>query len=456
MDKTLYEFPVTVYGNLEKYNEVLSKARCRIFYKYANRNGTYITDEFADKLLNSLPYAPVKGIYVPEDGDYSDHGEERDQGRIYGIVPENPNITWETHLDEDGIERSYACADVLIFTAIYKEASEIVGKSQSMELYGPSLKYHEAIVDGKRFIVFDEGCFLGLQVLGDQVEPCFEGASFYTLQNTIEVIINQLRNYGGTNMPKINFKLSDSEKLDAIWALLNPEFNEEGNWTVSCSVFAVYDDYALVYNYETAEYQRAYYTKNDETNMVELNNTVKCYIVDVTEQEMNTLNTLRALNGDTYELVSDVLTNAQENSDKVSEFSAKIEELNETVATLNSERADIDAQINEYTAQIEAANNTIASLNEDIDSLKQYKKTIETHQKNAIIEEYSEHLNENILEKYRENIDNYDVEGLDKELAYELKKSNASAFNKKGDNDGYMPKDVPLEGIAAILSKYKK
>lgn len=456
MDKTLYEFPVTVYGNLEKYNEVLSKARCRIFYKYANRNGTYITDEFADKLLNSLPYAPVKGIYVPEDGDYSDHGEERDQGRIYGIVPENPNITWETHLDEDGIERSYACADVLIFTAIYKEASEIVGKSQSMELYGPSLKYHEAIVDGKRFIVFDEGCFLGLQVLGDQVEPCFEGASFYTLQNTIEVIINQLRNYGGTNMPKINFKLSDSEKLDAIWALLNPEFNEEGNWTVSCSVFAVYDDYALVYNYETAEYQRAYYTKNDETNMVELGDMVKCYIVDVTEQEMNTLNTLRALNGGTYELVSDVLTKAQENFDQVAEFSAKIEELNQTVATLNSERADIDAQINEYTAQIEAANNTIASLNEDIDSLKQYKKTIETHQKNAIIEEYSEHLNENILEKYRENIDNYDVEGLDKELAYELKKSNASAFNKKGDNDGYMPKDVPLEGIAAILSKYKK
>ena len=456
MDKALFEFDVQVYGELEKYNEVLSKARCPIFYKYENRNGTYITDEFADKLLSSLPYAPVKGIYVPEDNDYSDHGEERDEGRIYGIVPENPNISWETHLDEDGIERSYACADVLIFTAIYKEASDIVGKSQSMELYGPSLKYHEAIVNGKRFIVFDEGCFLGLQVLGDQVEPCFEGASFYTLQNTIEVIINQLRNYGGTNMPKINFKLSDSEKLDAIWALLNPEFNEEGNWTVSCSVFAVYDDYALVYNYETNDYQRAYYSKNDETNMVELGDVVKCYIVDVTEQEMNTLNTLRALNGGTYELVNDVLTNAQENFDKVSEFSAKIEELNETITTLNSERADVDAQINEYTAQIEAANNTIASLNEDIASLEQYKKSVETHQKNSIIDSYSEFLNENILESYRNDIDNYGVEQLDKELAYEVKKNNASAFNKKGNDDGYMPKDVPLEGIAAILSKYKK
>jgi hypothetical protein len=31
-----------------------------------------------------------------------------------------------------------------------------------MELYQPSLKYHEAIVENKRYIVFDDGCFLGL------------------------------------------------------------------------------------------------------------------------------------------------------------------------------------------------------------------------------------------------------------------------------------------------------
>ena len=59
-----------------------------------------------------------------------------------------------------------------------------------MELYGPSLKYHEAIAHNKRYIVFDEGCFLGLQVLGNDVEPCFEGASFYTLQNTIQKIFD--------------------------------------------------------------------------------------------------------------------------------------------------------------------------------------------------------------------------------------------------------------------------
>jgi hypothetical protein len=43
-------------------------------------------------------------------------------------VPECNNFAWEQHLDEDGIERTYACTDVLLFTALYPEASDIVGK----------------------------------------------------------------------------------------------------------------------------------------------------------------------------------------------------------------------------------------------------------------------------------------------------------------------------------------
>ena len=453
MDKTLCEFSVEIYGELNQYNEVLSKARCRIFYKYENRNGTYITDEFADKLLSSLSYVPVKGIYQGE--DYTDHGQQRDQGRIYGIVPENPNVSWEDFLDDDGITRTYACTDVLIFTALYKEANKIIGKSQSMELYAPSLKYHEAIIHNKRYVVFDDGCFLGLQVLGDNVEPCFEGASFYTLQSTIEYAINQIKQYGGTKMPKINFKLSDDQKFSAIWALLNPEFNEEGNWTVQYGISAVYDDYALAVNYETGDMNRVYYKKDDSNDMVELGEIVKCYIVDVNEQEKNTLDTLRALNGETYELVSDVLTNAQENFEKVSEFSTKIEELNNTVSTLETEKSDANAKIEEYTTQLDTANGTINSLNEELNSLKEYKLGIETKQKEAVINEYTEHLPEEVLETYRKKISEYDAEELDMRLAYELKKNNSSIFTKNSD-EGFVPKDTQTDGLTAILSKYKK
>lgn len=256
-------------------------------------------------------------------------------------------------------------------------------------------------------------------------------------------------------MPKLNFKLSDGQKFEAIWALLNPEFNEEGNWTISYGISAVYDEYALVVNYESGEMYRAYYKKNDENDMVELGDMVKCYIVDVTEKEKDTLDTLRALNGDTYELVSDVLTNAEDNFNKVVEFSAKIEELNETVSTLTAEKDEISGQVNEYTAQLETANNTINSLNEELDSLKTYKLGIETQQKEAVIGEYSEHLSEEILNSYREKISDYSVEELDMRLAYELKKNNSSIFTKKSD-EGFVPKDTPVDGLTAILSKYKK
>lgn len=126
MNKENIEFPISIYGNIDQVNDVLSKARCRIFYKGPNRNGTYISDAFAEELVSTLHYVPVKGIYIND--DYTDHGHARNEGQIYGIVPMDNNFAWETHLDEDGVERTYACTDVLLFSALYPEASEIVGK----------------------------------------------------------------------------------------------------------------------------------------------------------------------------------------------------------------------------------------------------------------------------------------------------------------------------------------
>ena len=261
MNKEVLEFPISIYGEATKVRDILTKQRCRIFYKQANRNGTYINDTFAIELINTLHYVPVKGIY--ENNDYTDHGNARNEGRIYGIVPENNNFAWETHLDEDGVERLYACTDVYLYTALYPEASQITGKSLSMELYEPSLQYHTEIIQGQKYIVFDHGSFLGLQVLVDNVEPCFEGASFYSLQKSIEDAIQKIKDYsnlGGTSeMPKMNVKLSDSQKHDFIWDLLNNEYDEEHGWAISYAICDIYEDYVIAFNYETNGYERVYY-----------------------------------------------------------------------------------------------------------------------------------------------------------------------------------------------------
>ena len=134
-DDVCLALDVTTYGQVEKLTDTLSKCRVRIFYKGMNRNRTYISEDFANQLIASLPYAPIKGIFNYGDVDFEDHGEDNTDGRVYGIVPENPNFAWEKHLDDDGVEREYATADVILFTGLYPEANLIPGKSQSMEIY---------------------------------------------------------------------------------------------------------------------------------------------------------------------------------------------------------------------------------------------------------------------------------------------------------------------------------
>jgi len=456
MKKSQIEFPVSIYGNVEKYNDIFSKARCRVFYKGANRNGTYITDAFAEELISTFRLIPVKGIY--DGDDFTNHGEARSEGRIYGIVPETNNFAWEKHLDKDGVEREYACTDVLLFTALYPEANDIVNKPQSMELYEPSLEYHMAIVQGQKYVVFDHGRFLGLQVLGDTVEPCFEGASFFTLQKSIEDTIQKIKEYskiGGNSEMEINFKLSDKQKYDAIWTLLNPEFNEEGGWTSSYTVCDVYDEYAIAYNYEEGCYERVYYTKDDSTDSLTIDNKVKVYIVDVTAEEKNTLDTLKTLNGNTYELVNEDLTNAEKNAKDCAEFSTKIEELNGTIATLNTEAESAQTKIAEVQAEYEKVNTLNTSLAEELDSLKTFKKDIETQSKEAVVSEYSGKLPESVLDTYRAKFDDYTVEDLDMHLTYELKKTGATVFTQA--SNGCLPKDdAPRDSVEEILSRYKK
>lgn len=462
------EFPVTIYGNLEKYNNTISKGRCRIFYKYGNRNGTYITDEFAEKLLSSIPYTPIKGIYEGEEADYSDHGESRNEGRIYGIVPENPNLSWEEHEDEDGVTRTYACVDVLIFSALYPEANIIVGKGESMEIYPPSIKGEWKILDGKKYYVFSEGCFLGLQVLGDMIEPCFEGAAFFSLYKDLKKIMAQIEKYnlnlhnGGNTMP--NYKLSDNAKFNALWSLLNTNYCEEGGWSIEYDICDIYDDYAVVKNYSEGVWERVYYSKNDETDSLEITNRSRCYIIDVTENEKKALESLHDLNNNTYEKVDEnysavqaELTAKSEELDALNEtysteksnFETKIGELQNDVSTLTTERDEATSQLTDTQASLH-------SLTEEVATLRTFKTEIEKKEKEAIIAKYSALLNADVISIYNDELDKYTAKDLDKELAYELVSKNQSVFNNS-NQQGYIPKEEPpVEGIEGILAKYSK
>ena len=481
-------FPITVYGNLENLTDVMSIGRCRIFYKYGNRNGTYITDEFAEDLIKTLPYTPVKGIY--EVDDYTDHGEKREEGRIYGIVPgpQDMDFAWEKHLDEDGVEREYACVNVYYYTALYEEAGEICGKAQSMELYRKSVKGDWKVINGKRYYVFEKASFLGLQVLGDDVTPCFEGAAFFSLFDSVKDLYEKLEQYqsnfqnhgkGGNTMPTITFKVSDGQKYNFLWALLNPNYNEENNWSVEYGICDIYDEYAIVRNYAEGVFERVYYIKNDESDSLEITNKERCYIVDVNENEKHALELLQGLNATlevTYEKYNEISNDLiianntiverdntiSEKDVEISNHSIKIEELGSEIATLTQERDDAIASYNaandelvNVQATLDATNNTLAAVTEERDGLISYKKNIEDEEKKGVIAGYSEQLPKEVIETYEENMDKYTAEELDMKLTYELKRNHPELFSKNTP-PAYIPKDEGQSGLNTILAKYKK
>ena len=468
MDKEkdkLTTFSLSVYGDITSYNEVLSKARCRIFYKGANRNGTFITDEFAEQLISTLPYVPVKGIYDTMKDDSTDHGRERYEGRIYGIVPENPNFAWETHLDIDGVERTYACTDVYLFTGLYKqEAFDIVQKSQSMELYADSIEGEWQFINGKRYFVFTKGRFLGLQALGEDYEPCFEGAAFYTFVDSVKNLMTDLQ---GTDIfqkqnlegeKHMNFKLSDNQKYNMLWTLLNDRFNEENEYIMDYAICDVYDEYAVVFKFETGEYNRAYYTKNDETDSLAIDKMEVCYIVDVNADEKHALDVLHAMNNNTYEKIDEVVTElntkVEEFTTQVEEFNSKIEENDATIATLQQDNEKLQNELEEANSNYTASLATIETLTSENAELNSFKADAELKEKEAVISKYSTLLDEDALDGFKARLDEFTKEELDKELAYALVQSKSTIFTTT--ENGFIPKpEENLTGIEAILARQK-
>lgn len=463
--KKITTFSLSLYGDITAYNQTMSLARCRIFYKGGNRNGTYITDEFAEKLISSLPYAPIKGIYDSMEEDFTDHGAQRYQGRIYGVVPVENHFAWERHLDSDGVEREYACTDVLLYTAIYqKEALDVINSAQSMELYADAIDGEWQYINGKRYFVFTEGCFLGLQALGEEFEPCFEGAAFYSL--VAEKIADRMEQFelsakfsvGGEE--HMDFKLSDNQKYNMIWTLLNSRFDEENGYIMDYAVCDVYDNYAIVWNFSNESYERAYYTKNDETDSLSIDTIEACYIVDVNEEEKRALDMLHKINENTFEKIDEKFTTKDNEINELTEsqkqFEQKIEECEATIATLQKEKEAVDNELAEAQNNYEASQATIQTLTEEKDALASFKAEIVLKEKEQVLNHYSTLLDADTITSFKERIEELTKDELDKELAYALVQSQPTLFTKDKNNSGALPKDEPeLSGIEGILSRYK-
>lgn len=188
-------------------NPLVSQCQIKVLYVGENRNGTVISKAVAAEMGKKLPGSPIVGYYNKEDQDFEGHNKDIewngetydiiDMTKPYGFIGENAHVWFQKFQDEDGVIRDYLLTEGYIWSGIYPESQRIIdkGNNQSMELDKDTLQGNWGISNknnGRVFIIND-ATITKLCILGENFEPCFEGAQItgsaqfgeYSLQNDL-------------------------------------------------------------------------------------------------------------------------------------------------------------------------------------------------------------------------------------------------------------------------------
>ena len=176
-------------------NPLMSRAEIKVLYIGENRNRTYISKETATEMAKTLRGAPIVGYWKEEKQDFRDHGREviiDDEGIKfncktvpYGFVSPDAKVWFQEFEDTNDfgetILREYLMTTGYLWTGQFEECKSAIesdGKPQSMELDEDTLQGRwERNNRGMDFFIINDAIFSKLCILGDDVEPCFEGAS---------------------------------------------------------------------------------------------------------------------------------------------------------------------------------------------------------------------------------------------------------------------------------------
>ena len=182
--------------NIKPCNPLISECEIKVMYVGENRNHSYITKEVATKMANSLPGNPIVGYFREDVGDFRDHGDMvtidhegvhfQCMTRPYGFVSPDAKVWFQKFEETDdfgNVEiREYLMTTGYLWTGQYPEckvAAEESGRPHSMELDDDTLdgKWARNNKTGMDFFIINDAIFSKLCILGQDVEPCFEGSS---------------------------------------------------------------------------------------------------------------------------------------------------------------------------------------------------------------------------------------------------------------------------------------
>lgn len=482
-----YKFGIIFDNDLKPTSDPdLYTGSVRVFYKYRNRNGSYITDEFAEKFAKTAYMKPVMGYYNVVKQDFEGH-ESSELKKSYGFVLPD-SLRWEEHTDLDGVTRSYATYDVILWAEMWQEAKKIFNKSQSMEIDPKTIVGDWKEIDDDEAFVYTEGVMAGLCVLGDDKTPCFEGSAFFSLEaESYKKFSLAIKNYyynGGKTAMNVKVSGFESENFEMIWNTLNPNFTEEGAYSIDNLPF--FEDETSVRAYRCVEgkcFIIEYTKEAQEDGTFTLAETAT---VD-TDMELQKVNEEKQAIQEQFEAITEQHTELQNQFTALTDSKTELDEqlvtlnaqfvsLNEQFETLTTEKGTLEETVTRLQSELatlqgeyEVLNSEKKNLEEELNSkstllsetevkVGEQQALIEVYEnaeKDRIIEKFSKTLSSEVLSTYVEKKDELSIEQLNTQLAIEY--TNFSLAKEQGEGLRFpQPKKEEESAFYKLVKNYKK
>ena len=286
--------------NITPLNPLISKCQIKVCYvsDEPNRNRSVITKDTARKMANSLPGSPIVGFYNEATGDFEEHNrvidisngkfEIKDTTKPYGFVDLNAKVWFQKFLDNETMEHEYLMTEGYLWTGQYPECQRIIerGNAQSMEL---DENYLDATwskdKNGKpQFFIINEAIISKLCILGENVEPCFEGASITNVQFSFEdgfkeqffAMINEFKEFMYKGGAKV-FTTYAVEIGDALWSALWDHIDKtypdsNNSWCSIYRIDGIYEEngqkFAILQHRSDMKYYRLNFSLSEESGFV--------------------------------------------------------------------------------------------------------------------------------------------------------------------------------------------
>ena len=461
-----------------EFSPLISKCQIKVCWvgDDGNRNDSLISKQVARDAAPSLRGAAIVGYYDAVKEDFEQHNkliEVRDNRivisentRPYGFVDLNAKVWFQWFLDDDGVQREYMVTEGWLWTGQYPECQRVItkGNGQSMELDENLTQgaWSNLNNSGRKLFIINETVISKLCILGEDVEPCFEGANItntqfsfnpnfaqelYSLMKDIKEILSK-----GGKQPMYNVYAVEigGELWRNIYSYLVEKYPvEDAPFTSKYNVEGVYAD---------GEEQKFFTICTEENKYLRFNFEFADGIFAVEEpielgEDFQPQETAQF----STEAVNEFITNfiaenqgkseqdnqpkiekpmkeekpAEESTEEPAAPAYSLDEIPEYQQAL----ARITELENDYSAkeeEVNTLNSTIATLNEELASLREFKNTADRKEKQAMIDGFYM-LSEEDKKDVVEHIDEYSLDDIESRLSIICVRNKVS-FDREDNN----------------------